>query len=101
MTTEPRLSHQTLRVLTQFLERPSENLSGADICKQTGLLSGTLYPILLRLERVGWLASKWEVIDTREAGRPKKRLYRLTAAGRSKSQQALATLYVPGSEAWI
>jgi PadR family transcriptional regulator, regulatory protein PadR len=41
---------------------------------------GSLYPALHRLERNGWLASKWE---TAPNGRPMK-FYRLTAAGRKQ-----------------
>jgi PadR family transcriptional regulator, regulatory protein PadR len=43
---------------------------------------GSLYPALHRLERKGWIASKWEV-----AGKDLKRefkYYRLTAAGRKQ-----------------
>jgi transcriptional regulator len=41
---------------------------------------GSLYPALHRMERKGWLASKWEVTPK---GRPMK-FYRLTAAGRKQ-----------------
>jgi DNA-binding PadR family transcriptional regulator len=98
---EPRLSHQTLRVLKVFVERPNNDLAGSDICKQTKMLSGTLYPILVRFERAGWLDSKWEKLDPSEAGRPRKRLYRLTGSGYQKARQALAELRVPdGGLAW-
>ena len=92
---DPRLSHQTLRVLRLFLEKPREALAGSDVCKQTGMLSGTLYPILMRLERSGWLASRWEQLDPSEAGRPRKRLYRLTGLGYNKTSEALSELGVP------
>jgi DNA-binding PadR family transcriptional regulator len=97
----PRLSHQTLRVLRVFLEKPRGRLSGSDLWKQTGILSGTLYPILMRLERAGWLESEWELLDPSDAGRPRKRLYRLTGLGYNKSREALAELGVPsGRIAW-
>jgi len=100
-TKDPRLSHQTLRVLRLFLEQPKEGLAGSDIWKKTEMLSGTIYPILMRLERSGWLESKWEQLDPSEAGRPRKRLYRLTGVGYNKTSEALAELRVPkGRPAW-
>jgi DNA-binding PadR family transcriptional regulator len=98
---DPRLSHQTLKVLRLFLEQPRESLAGSDIWKQTGMLSGTLYPILTRLERAGWLESQWEELEPSDAGRPRKRLYHLTGLGYNKTREALAELSVPnGRPAW-
>ena len=98
---DPRLSHQMLRVMGIFIERPRDSLAGSDIWRQTGILSGTLYPILMRLERAGWLESKWEVLDPRETGRPRRRLYRLTGLGYNKTRSALAELSVPrGRPEW-
>jgi PadR family transcriptional regulator PadR len=98
---DPRLSHQTLKVLSVFLEHPQERLAGSDILKQTGMLSGTLYPILMRLERASWLESEWEQLKPSEIGRPRKRLYRLRAHGYNKANAALAELGVPhGRPAW-
>jgi PadR family transcriptional regulator PadR len=98
---DPRLSHQTLRVLRVFLENPTEGLAGSDICKQTGMLSGTIYPILTRLDRFGWLDSNWEQLDPSEAGRPRKRLYQLTELGDKKARRALTEVGVPdGRPAW-
>jgi PadR family transcriptional regulator, regulatory protein PadR len=98
---DPRLSHQTLKVLCIFMERPQERLAGSDILKQIGMLSGTLYPILMRLERAGWLESEWEQLDASEAGRPRKRLYRLNANGYNKTKAALTELVVPsGAPVW-
>ena len=54
-----RMSLQTLRVLESFLENPLEQLSGADVHQRCRIASGTLYPILLRLESAGWLVSRW------------------------------------------
>jgi PadR family transcriptional regulator PadR len=98
---DPRLSHQTLRVLRTFMERPQERFAGSEILKQTGMLSGTLYPILMRLERAGWLESEWEQLDASEAGRPRKRLYRLSSTGYNKTMAAFAELAGPsGRLAW-
>jgi DNA-binding PadR family transcriptional regulator len=86
-----RMSLQTLRVLEAFLEDPAEQLAGADIQKLTGLASGTLYPILLRLEGAGWFVSRWESIDPASAGRPRRRLYRLTPTGLARASAVFAS----------
>jgi PadR family transcriptional regulator PadR len=86
-----RMSFQTLKVLEAFLENPARERSGADIHQRGGLASGTLYPILLRLESAGWLISRWEAVDPSTAGRPRKRLYRLTASGLSRSSEIFAS----------
>jgi len=97
----PRLSLQSLKVLKLLLEHPTEALAGSDICRTSGMLSGTLYPILLRFEKAGWLESKWEELEPSEAGRPRKRFYRLTGIGHSRSRSALSELVVDeGRFAW-
>jgi PadR family transcriptional regulator PadR len=86
-----RMSLQTLRALEAFLENPADQLSGADVQKRCGLASGTLYPILLRLEAAGWFVSKWESIDPSSAGRPRRRLYRLTPGGLARASEVFAS----------
>ena len=90
-----------LRILRVFLDKPRDGLAGSDIWKETKILSGTLYPILMRLEKARWLESWWEEIDPGEAGRPRKRLYRLTGLGYNSARDALRDLGVPmGRRAW-
>lgn len=84
----PRLSAPTLQVLALFLAESSEK-SGADIARETGIASGTLYPILIRLEQAHWLESHWEEEDPHKLGRPRRRLYRLTDLGADKSTEAI------------
>lgn len=91
MGRDVRLSFQTLKVLEAFLENPGEELSGADVHKRSGIASGTLYPILLRLESAGWFVSRWETIDPVRAGRPRKRLYRLTRNGLARASEVFAS----------
>jgi PadR family transcriptional regulator len=86
-----RISLQTLRALEAFLEQPADELSGADVQKRSGLASGTLYPILLRLESAGWFRSRWESIDPVAAGRPRRRLYRLTPSGLARASEIFAS----------
>jgi len=80
MGSEPRMSAQTIKVLGALMSSPGE-LSGAEIGRATKLASGTLYPILARLEQVGWFESRWESERPQVLGRPRRRLYRITAVG--------------------
>lgn len=55
---------------------------GFEVIDATGLPSGTVYPVLGRLERDGLLASSWEnAAIAQEEKRPTRRYYRLTAPG--------------------
>jgi PadR family transcriptional regulator PadR len=87
-TPEPRLTAQTLKLLGVLMAHPTEDISGSEIARATKLPSGTLYPILLRLERARWLESRWEDGDPHELGRPRRRLYQLTPLGSKKSYLA-------------
>jgi len=71
----------TQAVLASFLTQPTEELYGLEVLREANLTSGTVYPILKRLEEAGWLESRWEAIDAAEVGRPRRRLYRLTGQG--------------------
>ena len=102
MTESPRLSHQTLKVLRAFLSSPTAEAAGSDIWKETKIASGSLYPILARLEKAEWLTSRWEDVDPREAGRPRKRLYKLTGEGHQNAIEAFRELDLSQGElAWI
>jgi len=83
-----RFSSQTLSVLAALAADPASWLHGYLIAKQTGLASGTLYPILIRLAERGLLESSWE--EEQPAGRPRRHLYRLTADGLAASAAASA-----------
>jgi PadR family transcriptional regulator len=91
---EPRMTHAAMKVLGLFLKEPRRELSGADIIRQTKVFSGTLYPMLARLEETGWLTSAWEEVDPSEAGRPRRRLYRITALGQNMTNKAFSELGV-------
>ena len=80
-------------VLRALLADPSRELYGLEIGTAADLPSGTVHPILARLEGVGWLESRWEDVDPREQGRPARRYYRLTSAGVEAARQALAAAY--------
>jgi PadR family transcriptional regulator, regulatory protein PadR len=73
-----RLSPQTLLVLDAFLEQAEEWKYGYDLSRVTGLKSGTLYPILMRLAGHTLLETAWEA---GEPGKPPRHMYRFTPEG--------------------
>ena len=74
-----KCSRQTLALLVALMERPRTWQHGYELSKETGLKSGTLYPILIRLSEQGLLNSRWK--DAERPGRPPRHVYRLTATG--------------------
>ena len=89
---EPRITGPTLKVLGALLSSGPVELSGAEISRATKLSSGTLYPILFRLERAGWLESRWETDDPRVLGRPRRRFYQVTGLGARNARAAVKEL---------
>ena len=80
-------SRQTLALLAVLMERPRAWHHGYEISKETGLKSGTLYPILMRLSDQGLLNSRWK--DAERPGRPPRHVYRLTAGGLALAREQL------------
>jgi len=87
----------TQLVLQVLLQDPGEERYGYEVGDLAGLASGTVHPILARLEAYGWLASRWEDIDAAAEGRPPRRYYKLTAEGASAARAALARAYRPSA----
>lgn len=87
------MTQTTQAVLRALLEDVDSERYGLEICAATGLPSGTVHPILARLEVLGWVDSAWEQIDPRERGRPRRRYYRLNAHGISMARDGLARAY--------
>jgi PadR family transcriptional regulator, regulatory protein PadR len=84
-----RLTKPTLAVLDVLLAAdPDDPVWGFRICEEADLGSGSVYPILERLERVGWLSGSWE--DPPPAGRPRRRFYTLSGGARQEIAAALA-----------
>ena len=81
-------SAQTLQVFETLCAQPAQWRHGYEIAKETGLRSGTLYPILIRLSDRGLMEASWEA--EQPAGRPRRHLYRLTADGLAQAKAALA-----------
>ena len=74
-------SRQTRAVLDALLAAPQTWRYGYDLAKETGLKSGTLYPLLMRLSDQGLLEAEWRA--PLQPGRPARHAYRLSAAGYS------------------
>jgi PadR family transcriptional regulator, regulatory protein PadR len=79
MPRKPNSSRQTRALLAALLDRSQTWRHGYDLSKETGLKSGTLYPLLMRLTEQGLLDSRWESPDRN--GLPPRHVYRLTGAG--------------------
>jgi PadR family transcriptional regulator PadR len=79
-------------VLKVFLKDPDQPRYGFELMKLTGMASGSLYPMLARLEGAGWLTRGKEVIDPRTVGRPARTHYRITGAAASAAHIQLAEL---------
>lgn len=101
--TGPRMTIPTQLVLETLLGDPTREMYGLEIGQAAELPSGTVHPILARLETVGWLESRWEAIDPRVEGRPARRYYRLTGNGVAAATAALSRAHrpsrLPGSTA--
>jgi PadR family transcriptional regulator PadR len=75
------MSADTLRVLGAMLEDPLAWHYGLGLSEAAGIASGTIYPMLARLEKADWLESRWEEAGPENEGRPRRRLYKLTGHG--------------------
>jgi DNA-binding PadR family transcriptional regulator len=69
------------RVLRVFLADASERRYGYDLMKAARLPSGTLYPMLARLQDQGLVTSEWEPQPAGASGRPPRKYYQLTGDG--------------------
>ncbi|MEM9149370.1 MAG: helix-turn-helix transcriptional regulator [Cyanobacteria bacterium P01_F01_bin.3] len=85
-----KLSLQALRILHYLFQNPTKEVCGADMIKELDIASGSLYPILLRLEKNEFVESEWETKDPSTLGRPRRRLYTITGTGLKAAQKAVA-----------
>jgi PadR family transcriptional regulator len=102
MKTGPRMTLQTQLVLRALLADPAAERYGLQLCEETGLPSGTIYPIVARLEQLGWVESNWEDPATHVSqGRPRRRYYRLTDDGAEHARVALARVWRPRRQPFL
>jgi DNA-binding PadR family transcriptional regulator len=86
MTGSRRPSKQMLALLDALSTRPQEWRHGYDLMKETGLLSGTLYPLLMRMAEQQLVEAEWR--EPAQPGRPARHAYRLTSAGVALAREA-------------
>lgn len=87
-TARIRLTAAVMDVLDVLMNAsPDDPMWGLRICEQTSLGSGTVYPVLNRLARAGWVTASWEYPPP--ADRPRRRFYELTATGREQYAAAM------------
>lgn len=88
-----------LSVLVELARAGTGSVHGFELAKhlrddeggRTLTAHGTLYKALSRMETAGWLTSTWEDADEATAeGRPRRRLYSITADGRAALARAQA-----------
>lgn len=82
-----RVTPATIDVLQTFMES-SDPLWGLLVIRESGRPAGSVYPILERLESMGWVTSRWEADDSRPG--PRRRYYKLTDAGVVAAQETIA-----------
>lgn len=73
------LSAHARTVLAVLLGAGGAWSHGYEIAQRAGIKSGTLYPLLIRLEAQGYLEAQWQ--QPAEGGRPPRHAYRLTETG--------------------
>ena len=85
MPRKPNRSRQARALLAAFLDRSQQWRHGYDLSKETGLKSGTLYPLLMRLYEQGLLEAVWQ--EPNRSGLPPRHAYRLTVQGAALAQE--------------
>ncbi|MEV0676560.1 PadR family transcriptional regulator [Actinosynnema sp. NPDC050436] len=82
-----RIGKATVDVLEVLLDGDRPRW-GLEIIKLTGRPSGSVYPLLDRLERAGWVTSGWD--DDAERRGPRRRMYLLTPDGAKEAVKVCA-----------
>jgi DNA-binding IclR family transcriptional regulator len=95
-----RVTVPVLQVIDLLLAEPErDDWFALEVCRRTGLGSGTVAQILLRLQEWGWVTSHWEEADAHSLGRPRRRFYRLTGAGAAQAREVVRRRF-PGLTRW-
>ena len=84
-----KLSPQTLAVLKYMLDNPKDQVFGLELIESLGQPAGTIYPILMRLEEIGWIQGEWESYERKDKGRRRRRYYDLTKEGKTEGKKYL------------
>jgi PadR family transcriptional regulator, regulatory protein PadR len=78
-----------LRFLSVFLNNDSLALYGYALAERLGVSYGSVLPLLKRFEKLEVLTCTWEAIDPKTEGRPRRKFYTLTAAGKVQAQKLI------------
>lgn len=97
MTRNRPLSKHARALLATLLEARDRWSHGYELVTRTGIRSGTLYPLLIRLEAQGYLQAEWQ--PPLVSGRPPRHAYRLTAAGQRLARAEAGALEQSGPAA--
>jgi DNA-binding PadR family transcriptional regulator len=85
------MTQATVSILEALLQaerdHPAESLWGLRVCQVTELMPGTVYPVLIRLTRLGWVEVSEETGV--HPGRPPRKYYRFTDEGRILAEASL------------
>ena len=81
-------SKQMLALLRELSIGGRQWRHGYELMKVTGLLSGTLYPLLIRMTEQGLVEAEW--LEPAQVGRPARHAYRITAKGAAVATQSVA-----------
>jgi PadR family transcriptional regulator, regulatory protein PadR len=83
-----------LKLLAALSAQAQQWRHGYDLMKETGLMSGTLYPLLMRMTEQGLVEAEWR--EPAQPGRPPRHAYRLTAEGLALARATEDERSVPG-----
>jgi PadR family transcriptional regulator, regulatory protein PadR len=89
-----RITSQSLKILILLAAKPNVERYGLELAKEARVQHGTTYPILKRFLDAGWLESRPEDVDPSDVGRPRQRLYCLTALGVREAHRVLDEHYI-------
>lgn len=95
-----KLTGPLQRVLKVLVADPAAPRYGYELMKAARLPSGTLYPMLARLQDEGVVESEWEEQSPDAGGRPPRKYYRLTAQGARVARLELAQASAAPGRTW-
>jgi PadR family transcriptional regulator PadR len=95
MALKRALSSHARALLAALLDAGQRWSHGYELASRTAIKSGTLYPLLIRLEAEGYLEAEWQ--QPTSSGRPPRHAYRLSAAGQrlARAEGAAAVRVAP------
>jgi len=84
-----RMTHNALLVLRALAAEPDREMYGFEIMRAIALPSGTVYPLLDRVEAAGWAKTRAEDITPQDEGRPRRKYYRITPEGAAAAREEM------------